>query len=354
MQMAPDSMRATTSGSTKLPRGIRSIRPGEAALSAPLGTAAGQLRDAILGVAWRQWSAIGAGAASHGPVHAVVDPEALVLGSLMLVHVEPRLGDLIHDWTTDNADLLSVQRAKNLLRDYDDSLRPSVATALQWLARIAVHNAKDLRWRSVLGSPVPAAASPRRWIPPDVRTNRHRAIRVPFADATTLMLHMRLALGVGVKADLMTCLLSSPERWTSVRDIVERTAYTPAAVRRSVEDLAAARFVQSRDTHPVGYRVSRANWTPLLDLAGDPPQWRDWRRLFAFAIAFLSWHEAMTRTPRPPYVVGVEARDLLERHRGIFEQTRSGTWEYHTRMPDWPRFVADLVSALAHSLRPST
>ena len=77
-----------------------------------------------------------AGDESRRLPHALVDPEALVLVSLGLLDHERRLGDLLHDWGARNSDLLSVQRIKNLARDYPESVRVPLSASdfFPWIA----------------------------------------------------------------------------------------------------------------------------------------------------------------------------------------------------------------------------
>src|SRR3989442_6664519 len=90
-----------------------------------------RLRRSVLDVRGQQWHALGAQAAGKGRTHAIVDPEALVMMSLILMDEERRLGDLVQSWTVQNSGLLSVQRAKNLAADYPEGARQRLA----WFAR---------------------------------------------------------------------------------------------------------------------------------------------------------------------------------------------------------------------------
>lgn len=322
-------------------------RAGQSA-EAALDAAGAHLRDATLDVMWRQWAALGASAASHRRAHALVDPEALVLASLALLSEEPRLADVLHDWITRNADLLSVQRQKNLTRDYDEPLGGLIDDGLRWLAGIAIDEGKDLRWRSFLK---PRSLGPSTWVAPVVRTNKSRASRARVAAPATLVLRFRLAFAVGVKADLLSYLVCAPDEWSTVRTIAATTGYTPAAVRRAGDDLAAAQFIESRGAQPAQYRIAHENWRPLLQFAEEPSSWRSWREVFVFATAFLAWHAAAAAAMRTPYVVGVEGGELLERHRALFERARIVTWGPHTRAQDWPDLTASAVDGLARWMR---
>src|SRR5438105_9246125 len=126
-----------------------------------LETLARNLRLSVLDVLWRQWRAVDAQATGKGRANAMVDPEALVLMSLLLMEEERRLRDLIESWATWNSDLLSVQRAKNLAANYPDQARKKLAG----FAEVALEQGKDMRWRSLVrpteDAPV-ARVSPRK------------------------------------------------------------------------------------------------------------------------------------------------------------------------------------------------
>lgn len=347
---------------------------------AELAQLADRLREALLAVAWRQWRVLGAGASSRSTkraasdagdescrlLHALVDPEALVLVSLGLLDHERRLGDLLHDWGARNSDLLSVQRIKNLARDYPESVRVPLSHRVAWFAAVARDVGKDLRWRALAqgweGLPGRHAdlAEYQGPPPPDsIRARAHgaqapanaltktRATRARLLSDATLMLRLRLGLGVGVKSDIIAVLLARGEESATVRDLAEATGYTVAAVRRAADDLVAARLIESRDEQPAEYRVTYDAWAPLLGLRGRPPRWANWHQRFQFATAFLHWADTARERPLSAYAFGAHGRDLLERHRPAFERDRIAVWSAHAPVQDWGAFVSRSVRSMA-------
>jgi hypothetical protein len=298
-----------------------------------------RLRRSVLDVLWQQWHALDAQAAGKGRAHAMVDPEALVMMSLILMDEERRLGDLVQSWTVQNSGLLSVQRAKNLAKDYPESARQRLA----WFARIAVTQGKDMRWRSLS---VHGAATDRTAIK-SPRANKKRAIRVRASDPAALMLRLRLGFGVGAKADVLGYLLGIAGEWASIRDISTATAYTVAGIRRAVEDMTAARFIHSTAGPPAAYRADPETWSRVLGLAKGPPPWRNWHQRFAFVATFLAWTKAARGVPLSVYAAGVRGRELMEQHRSAFAPDVVDVWSEHTRVTDWLEFVENAVSALA-------
>lgn len=346
---------------------------------------ADELRRATLEVAWRQWRAFGAGTAVRANVsgardgardlQTLIDPEALVLVSLGLVHEERRLADLLHDWAERNAELLSIQRVKNLLEHYPASVRSTLVGPLAWFATVAC-DAKDLRWRSVaqawseearrgsspMDGTMPAAMGPGEYVRSahpgggaagrgSQLSTKSRATRARLTARATLVLRLRLGFGVGVKADLLAFLLARAEQWATVRDVAHATAYTPAAVRRAAEDLAAARLVQVRESQPTSFRVPYAAWAPLLTLEDGPPRWGSWHERFVFTAAFLQWAASARERPLSQYVLGAQGRELLEQHRPAFERDHLAVWSAHTPIQDWAVFLRQAIQSLAEWMR---
>lgn len=308
-----------------------------------------RLRNATLDVIWRQWRALGAGAASrrtkddHAP-QALIDPEALLLVSLALLPEERRLADLLRDWGARNSDLLSVQRVKNLASAYPAEMQGRLLEYLSWFATIAHDEGKDLRWRSVVGTESDSKA-----IGDSLRTRKGkvRSTRARLTEDVAMMLRLRLGFGVGVKADLLTYLLARAQELVTVREISEATAYTPAAVRRAAEDLAAARLIESMEGQPASYRITYEPWSALLRLQERPPRWASWQDRFVFTTAFLNWADAATPRPLSAYALSTQGREFLERHRSALERDLVVVWSAHSKIPDWAAFLGRAVHGLA-------
>ncbi len=261
------------------------------------------LREATAEAAWTQWSAIFTVAASGRPAQSIVDPEALLLVSLALRDHEPRLWSAAAMWAQFGARLLSVQRAKNLA-----SLFPAVVRErLGDFAQVAMRDGVDQRWRSVAGT--------MRALKPKGR-EREGSPRVEGGAA--LMLRLRLGLGVGIKPDVLAYLIGIAGGPNPVNLIARATSYQGRAVRRALEELLAAGFIESRPSWtPVAYRVDNAKWAALLEFDPHaPPAWRGWASLFAFVTAVDLWSRSL---PDAPVVLASEARDLVEAHPRAFD-----------------------------------
>lgn len=274
-----------------------------------LSTFTDELEAALLDRVWRQWALVGAGAAAARPDGSVapIDPEALLLASLGLLDAEPRLVDVIHGWIRANARLISVQRLRNLAPHYATLTTTDGAARLAWLAQVARVEAKDARWRSLSGrsTAVPAALRPRgKSAPPPLEPR----------GGHQLVLRMRLGFGVGIKADVLSVLLSPPDDWMTIRELADALTYTPAPVRRALDDLTASAFVDRDTARPVRYRVDPARWRPLLGEDAAAAPWVSWDARYRFVVDWGTWARSDRGPKQSAYAVVVAAREVLQRH----------------------------------------
>ena len=264
-----------------------------------VASAIAQLREAAAQAAWTQWGAIFSFPASKRQARAIVDPEALLLGSLALSEHEPRLRGVVQLWARYESRLLSVQRMKNLLPLFRGAVRERLAD----FARLAVTEGGDLRWRSVAG-----------------RSSRSKLLRQRDRQATPvleggppLMLRLRLGIGVGIKPDVIAYLIGVAGGRQPVLLIAKATAYQGRAVRRALEELAAAGFVEARPTAPISYRADVPKWGKLLAIdPDDPPAWRSWAAMYGFVAALMEWSQRLPA--ESDVVLASEARDIMSEY----------------------------------------
>ena len=267
------------------------------------------IREVTLNVIWRQWHAVGGMTSSDRRTNSLVDPEALVLMSLGLQGAEPRLAGVLGDWAAINSDLISVQRLRNLANHFS----PSTKSAVGSFARIAYEEGKDHRWKALIENHQPELE--RR---PQQVSGKKRATRVRPLESAALILRLRLAFGVGIKADMLSFLLSTePEAWASVGVIAAATDYTVAAVRKAAQNLVEARFVDQMADPLAEYHVNHHGWRELLGV-NSLPIWRGWAVRFAFVSAFLDWIENAEARPMTPYVFESRGLVLFQKHERAF------------------------------------
>lgn len=273
-----------------------------------LASAVERLSEASKEAVWRQWRALGAMASNSRPAVVIVDPEALVLLSLALAEEERRLWDMLGWWARVGSTLLSVQRMKNLKDKYPDAVR----SRLGEFARLALREGGDFRWR-----PLAHPSSGRR-----IRLEKGLGQRLELVDSPALILRLRIGLGVGVKADVLSFLLGVGGAWVSARSIAGATDYSVRAIRRAAEEMAAARLIQATAEKPAEYRADPKPWGELLGASGGNLAWRYWQAVFAFVAHLREWKEKKGPAKASAYIVSSSARELVEGHQAAFKRNR--------------------------------
>jgi hypothetical protein len=217
---------------------------------------------------------------------------------------EPRIHDILFSWIRVNAELLSVQHLKNLQKDYPPTLRARVSD----FARQARSLARHPRWSS-LADDGESDARPPQW-------NAGRAAAPRMRSAANLMLRLRLAMGVGTKADVLTVMLGS-DRPLSVRQLSDNLSYTAVGIRAAVNDLSRAGFVVSATGKPAAFSAPHVEWSALLGLR-ERPVWIAWHLWFALVVDYLAWAESVKEKSLGDYAIDVKLRELLARHELFF------------------------------------
>lgn len=259
------------------------------------------LRKAVTDTLWRQWGTISFGAAVTAPARAIVDLEALLLASA--AHDLDRINRLVAMWRPAGARLVSTSRYARLARDYPR------------------HPGK-----------VPARSEA------SAVEDRVPELRFP----ATLLLRLRMFMGVGIKADSLTFLLGRAGAGATMREIASATGYYGRAVRRGVEDLVAARLVHQRLTSPASYFATWPDWAQLLRYEEDElPLWRYWHELYAASLALTRWADQSDAAKLKPYVAASRLRDVFERIMPLLMRAQV------SEVPDWAGEPVDWLDAFA-------
>ncbi len=266
-----------------------------------------RVREATLQVLWKQWASMGSPASAGGSAQSIIDPEALVLTSLALREQERRLWDLAADWARVGSRFLSVQRMGNLLSAYPETIRAS----LKEFASLAQETGKDHRWKKCAQGVV--KVQPHR--------EKHFAGDPLLVEPSTLMLRLRIGIGVGIKADMLAFLIGAESSSISAKMIAKATHYTEPAIRRAADDMTTARLIFSSQRTPAEYHVIRSAWKRLLALE-NYPAWMYWHEIFALVAEFLAWQQETHTRPMSEYAQQVRYRQFLSEHRIAFSRHR--------------------------------
>lgn len=296
-----------------------------------------EIRETAANILWRQWRGLGA-MTNEREAQAIVDPEALLLASLALTDMEPRLPGVVHSWIWENAELMNMTRLTNL------SARFPVAKELEEIARLAMGSG-DLRWKTLAG---------RRAGTPAYERPKGRAIPAPLQPGAALMVRLRVGFGNGARADILAYLLGlaglpGGERWASVATISDALSYGVAGIRRIADDLARARLIEqlpgvSSGRGPTArmFRARTGNWQPLL--GGTNAQWRDWKETYLFVIELHRFARAAPVNTVTEYVLWTKCRELFEKYPKALPSDNSDLQHPPVDADDWPPYLEQRVN----------
>jgi hypothetical protein len=262
------------------------------------------LKEAVIEALWVQWGSLGSLIDSDRRAHALIDPEALLLMSLTLRQHERRLWDVLVSWAKHGSKLFSLQRVKNLQSWYPDLTEERLAE----FACRARTEGNDFRWRSLAGANVgPAARNQDLW-------EAYPRVWQPSA----LMLQLRLGIGVGVAADLLSFLISFGGEWVGARRIAQAIDYSVYSIRRVADNMASAQLIERTQAKPVQYRAKVGLWRELSNIDGELPEWRFWHQVYSFAAKIIIASERGEWQGLSPYLLSSKLRDLIEDHQDAY------------------------------------
>ena len=276
----------------------------------------------LVDFAWGQWAQMGLLVDSERSDNWSADPEALLLLSFELGRDEPRLFEEVLDWLSVNERLVSVQRLRNLALDDED--RALVGAVVDWVSRSrkptkAViskpgEEPPEAFFRNLrvdVSEPDPAFLAHgflKQRTDPDRRSGSPN-----LASPINFAFRMRSLLGVGARAEVMRVLLGEMAPRLSAQAIAASTAYAKRNVQEALTSLRLAEVIASTTLgNEQRFEPPRQRWAQLLELEQFPMH-VDWAQHFHALRLLLRWLRETESKELTEYMLGSEARALLER-----------------------------------------
>ena len=130
---------------------------------------------------------------------------------------------------------------------------------------------------------------------------------------------MRLGLGVGMRADVLSFLMTVPGEPNTVRRIASALSYTEPATRRALDDLAAAGMLRiTPHERPIRYAVERDVWRELLQLREPVPAWRYWHQVFSLLMAVITWQRSSRDKTISAVALDALGWEIIDDHAAAF------------------------------------
>jgi hypothetical protein len=244
--------------------------------------------DKLLGLLWRQWSAIGVAGYSAAEESKVVDPEALLLLTMAVGRYDARLFDGALDWLFVNGDFLNVQRLQNLAKQSGTLSQAAISAAAEMLGR---KSSVALKWKKLASTYVLAEETPLffmiggRPMPTPARCDeifrRHGILRPPVQPRNlarpfpregmpALLLRLRALFGVSIRCEIL-CLLGSQDEIHPAR-IAKLLGHVPRTTQNLLVEMARSGVVQVRTSaREKIYALAPGALDDLLRPAGSTP-----------------------------------------------------------------------------------
>ena len=250
-----------------------------------------QLREPLLQLLWRQWSALGVAGHVSSRGRAMIDPEALVLVSTVFARYDARLFDEMFDWLRCNGTWINVQRLTRLQAEHG----LGDASILGALAEHLTEESAHLKWK------VLTKAEPRPLFPhlallnrTDEKFRRWGWLRPPLENRglsrpprpnqpATFLLKLRALFGRQSRAEIIAWLLTHEAGHPA--QIARETGYFRGSVQNVLNELELSGHVQATRQGREKLFVSRHDqWRFLLTWEqGDTaefPRWLPWPNIF--------------------------------------------------------------------------
>jgi hypothetical protein len=324
-----------------------------------------QTTDALLELAWEQWSQMGlSGSPPERREERAADPEALLLFTLHVARHDPRLFDEVLDWLALNTPLVSTHRLRNLCTDATD--RALAEAALTWAATTRRRQSPTPGDRLPPDGDALEPLFPKLPLPSEVLDpafSRHGFARPPLSasgksqpprsqDPINFAFRIRRLLGLGVRAEAIRTLLTIRAPRLSSGVIHANAAFAQRNVREGLIQLHDAGVIDvvrvADDRH---YSIRHADWATLLRLpsAPDLPFHYDWIPAYRALTRIYGWLQQPQLDEFSPYLLASQARTLIDDIAGDLSYVGIPAGLHSAHGADyWDQFVSITRTAIGN------
>ena len=244
------------------------------------------LRDSVLTVMRRQWSALGVYMSVRPCEVSVVDPEALVVATMYFGRFDQRLFDEALDWLSMNSDLINIARLNRITKEYAiDTQRAMMATASYLLSRKDQGKRKYDRFNKIIRPSIRCEEKQVFWWhkrgyhaggEPEPSFNdwgfiRHEpelrgmSRRPDTMNRANTVIKLRMLFGISARADVVTYMLwGKPGNSTQIAKTVR---FAQRGVYSILNELAESGFaVKAKSGQQDMYQIDQDRWCSFLGM----------------------------------------------------------------------------------------
>lgn len=276
--------------------------------------------------AWEEWAQMGVLAVSGRESRWAQDPEALAIFTLEIARDDPRLFDEVLDWLAVNEPLMNMRRLRAMCDGAeDDKLFRAVVL---WLdghrrakaaPRVQAGDVEPL-FRGLSApilDPDPAFAAAGLLRPAIAPTGKSGT--PDMGAPINFAFRLRQLLGLNARAEVVRYLLTAATVDADTATVTRSAGFASRNVRQALASLQEAGVVAPRGKRR--FAIDRDGWTRLLRIEpGELPAYRAWPQLLGGLRKVARWLRDADLDELSDYMLGSEARELLEEVRDQFEE----------------------------------
>lgn len=293
--------------------------------------------DNVIAFSWRQWSALGVLGESVAKENWAIDPEALLVFTLVMGRYEPRLFDEVMDWLVKNGQWLDMQRLRGILSKRDDNTRRLVGAVSEFLSL----QGQERKWKNLANFNLKNIPQTNEMLFKETESQTDEMLRIPEKDLSfakygydrnvlkppgksreispsagpTIRFMLRALFGVGSRAECVLYLLTHDGGHPS--ELANAIGISTRGAQDALIELAKSGLVltRSRGKRKIEYWLSQERWWEFLTRGSldeiKRPVWIDWIALYG---ALLEVWSALTeiQATRSEYLKSSRLRDAME------------------------------------------
>ena len=254
---------------------------------------------ATLDLLWQHWTTLGVLGGTTEAHGWLLDPEALVAGTMRFGRYDPRLFDAVLDWLATNDHWMSSTRLQRMQKKMalDDQ------RVLAAVAGVLAETTASVKWKGLRdGETIADESSPpvplflrqddtplpqgrhedpvfreHGFVRPP-RQRRELATPVSAQKPATLRFRLRGLFGVTSRSEILLFLLTHPRAHPSL--IARQTHYAQPPVAKAMAELATSGLIAERRIDRTReYGLDTPAWLRFLSL-NSVPQWANWAIVF--------------------------------------------------------------------------
>lgn len=250
-----------------------------------------ELDRLLLDLAWSLWTELGVAGVERRHQKFLINIEELILLTVVLAEIDPRLRDESLDWCSQYHHLISTSRLKSIIKSFGNSLIASFSKY-----SVTLNSFSQAAW------PIFQDSSPLKIM------LSHKSCLRPLESPALFNMRLRSIFGTGARADLLTFFLIHAKSNFSASDMVE-IGYSKRNLAEILEELCLSKlFDKFLLKNQYRYRLIKND--QLLRVVGPLPEYTpSWHVIFEILFSLRDCINRTVNSSESTQVV--EIRNLL-------------------------------------------